>query len=231
MKKIELAHLLDAGVHLGHKANRWNPKMFPYIYTERNQVHIIDLIQTIKFLRLACTFSENAARNNETFLFIGTNKYTAPLITAESERCGAFYINHRWLGGMLTNWGTIKNRIERLKYLEEQERLTTFKNIPKKEAAKLKKELEKLKKYFSGVKEMKKLPDNIIIIDQRNDIIAVKEALSLNIQVISILDTNCDPDLATIPIPGNDDSIKSLKYLISSLVDSICLGHKTDKKI
>ena len=231
MKKIELAHLLEAGVHLGHKANRWNPKMFPYIYTERNQVHIIDLIQTIKFLKLACIFSENAARNNESFLFIGTNNYTAPLITSEAERCGAFYINYRWLGGMLTNWETIKNRIERLKYLENQEQLTAFKNIPKKEAAKLKKELEKLKKYFNGVKEMKKLPENILIIDQRNDIIAVKEALSLNIQVISILDTNCDPDLATIPIPGNDDSIKSLKYLIANLVDSICLGQSSVKKI
>lgn len=226
MKNFELADLLNAGVHLGHKANRWNPKMFPYIYTERNNVHIIDLIQTIKFLKLACTFSENAARNNQTFLFVGTNKYIAPLITKEAERCGAFYINYRWLGGMLTNWGTIRNRINRLKNLEEEERLTSFKNIPKKEATKIKKELEKLKKYFNGVKNMTKLPDNIVIIDQRNDIIAVKEALSLKIQVISILDTNCDPDLATIPIPGNDDSIKSLKYLIVKLVDSICLGQK-----
>nr|YP_011006219.1 30S ribosomal protein S2 [Dictyotopsis propagulifera]WAM63223.1 30S ribosomal protein S2 [Dictyotopsis propagulifera] len=230
MKKIELAHLLDAGVHLGHKANRWNPKMFPYIYTERNNVHIIDLIQTIKFLKLACLFIENAARNNQTFLFVGTNKYTASLITNEAERCNAFYVNYRWLGGMLTNWETVKNRIEHFKKLEEQEHLTQFRNIPKKEATKLKKELEKLRKYFNGVKKMKKLPDNIIIIDQRNDIIAVKEALSLNIPVVSILDTNCDPDLATIPIPGNDDSIKSLKYMIVTLVDSICLGQKNVPK-
>lgn len=224
MKKIELAELLDAGVHLGHKSNRWNPKMFPYIYTERNQVHIIDLIQTIKFLKLACKFSQSAATKNQTFLFVGTNKHTASLITKEAERCGAFYINYRWLGGMLTNWETIKNRIERLKELEIQEKSYFFENIPKKEATRLKKELEKLKKYFSGVKEMKKLPDNILIIDQKNDIIAVKEALSLNIQVISILDTNCDPDLATIPVPGNDDSIKSIKYIVSRIVDYICLG-------
>lgn len=231
MKNIELAELLNAGVHLGHKANRWNPKMFPYIYTERNKIHIIDLIQTIKFLKLACFFSQNASQNNQTFLFVGTNKYTAPLITKEAQRCDAFYINYRWLGGMLTNWDTIKSRINRLKSLEEEQQLTDFKNIPKKEATKLKKELEKLKKYFNGVKNMTKLPDNIVIIDQRNDIIAVKEALSLNIQVISVLDTNCDPDLATIPIPGNDDSIKSLRYLIATLVDSICLGQRLAKSM
>ena len=230
MKKIELAHLLDAGVHLGHKSNRWNPKMFPYIYTERNRVHIIDLIQTIKFLKLACTFSQSAASKNQTFLFVGTNKHIASLITSEAERCGAFYVNYRWLGGMLTNWETIKNRIDRLKELEMQEKVDFFRNIPKKEATKLKKELDKLKKYFNGVKEMKKLPNNIVIIDQRNDIIAVKEALSLNIHVISILDTNCDPDLATIPIPGNDDSIKSIKYIVSNIADSICLGHKITAK-
>lgn len=229
MKKIELAHLLDAGVHLGHKSNRWNPKMFPYIYTERRYVHIIDLIQTIKFLKLACKFSETAANKNQNFLFVGTNKSIAPIITSEAQRCGAFYINYRWLGGMLTNWETIRTRIDRLKNLEDQEKETGFKNLPKKEAANLKKELEKLKKYFNGVKEMKKPPENIVIVDQKNDIIAVKEALSLDMQVISILDTNCDPDLATIPIPGNDDSIKSVKYLLGNLVDSICLGQQANK--
>lgn len=226
MKKIELADLLEAGVHLGHKANRWNPKMFPYIYTERNQVHIIDLIQTIKFLKLACAFIQKAASKNQTFLFVGTNSHTSTLMTSEAERCNAFYVNYRWLGGMLTNWETIQPRIERLKELEKQEKFNAFKSVPKKEATKLKKELDKLKKYFNGVKEMKKLPDILVIIDQKNDIIAVKEALSLNIQVISVLDTNCDPDLATIPIPGNDDSINSIRYIIGTLADSICLGQK-----
>lgn len=226
MAKIELAQLLDAGVHLGHKAHRWNPKMFPYIYTERNGVHILDLIQTIEFLKRACDFSNKAAQKNQTFLFVGTKKQASSLIANEAQRCGAFYINHRWLGGMLTNWVTIKNRIQRLKDLEEQEKKDSFKNLPKKEVSNLKKELEKLRKYFNGVKEMENIPDIIIIIDQKREIIAIQEALSLGIPIISILDTNCDPNLTTIPIPGNDDAISSIKYIIKNLVDSICLGQQ-----
>nr|QWK41791.1 ribosomal protein S2 [Protohalopteris sp.] len=226
MAKIELAQLLDAGVHLGHKAHRWNPKMFPYIYTERNGVHILDLIQTTEFLKRACDFSKKAAQKNQTFLFVGTKKQAASLIANEAQRCGAFYVNHRWLGGMLTNWVTIKNRIHRLKDLEEQEKNNFFKNLPKKEVSNLKKELEKLKKYFNGVKGMEKIPDIIVIIDQKREIIAIQEALSLEIPIISILDTNCDPSLTTIPIPGNDDAISSIKYIIKNLVDSICLGQQ-----
>lgn len=226
MAKIELAQLLEAGVHFGHKAQRWNPKMFPYIYAERNGIHILDLIQTTEFLKRACDFSKKAAQRNQTFLFIGTKKQSNFLIAKEAQRCGAFYINHRWLGGTLTNWVTIKGRIQRLKDLEEQEKSTLFKNLPKKEASNLKKELEKLKKYFGGVKEMKKIPNIIVIIDQKREIIAIKEALSLNIPVISILDTNCDPNLATIPIPGNDDAISSIKYIVKNLADSICLGQQ-----
>ncbi|CAM9091962.1 unnamed protein product [Sphacelaria rigidula] len=228
--KIVLAQLLDAGVHLGHRARRWNPKMFRYIYTERNGVHILDLIQTIQLLKRACEFSREAVRKNQTFLFVGTKTQAASLIASEAKRCGAFYINHRWLGGMLTNWDTIKNRIQRLRDLEEQEKNNSFNNLPKKEVSNLKKELEKLKKYFNGVKEMKKIPDIIVLIDQKREIIANKEALSLNIPIISILDTNCDPSLATIPIPGNDDSVSSIKYIIKDLVDSICLEQQNSLK-
>ena len=231
MAKIELAQLLDAGVHFGHKANRWNPKMFPYIYAERNGIHILDLIQTTEFLKRACDFSKKAARKNQTFLFAGTKKQTASLIANEATNCGAFYINHRWLGGMLTNWVTIKSRIDRLNYLEDQEKLNLFVNLPKKEASDLKKELEKLKKYFNGVKAMKQIPDIIVIIDQKREIIAIQEALSLDIPIISILDTNCDPNLATIPIPGNDDSIRSIKYIIQNIADSIRSGQKNSIKV
>jgi len=231
MAKIELAQLLDAGVHFGHKANRWNPKMFPYIYAERNGIHILDLIQTTEFLKRACDFSKKAARKNQTFLFVGTKKQTASLIANEAKNCGAFYVNHRWLGGMLTNWVTIKSRIDRLNSLEEQEKLNSFVNLPKKEASDLKKELEKLKKYFNGVKEMKQIPDIIVIIDQKREIIAIQEALSLDIPIISILDTNCDPNLATIPIPGNDDSIRSIKYIIKNIADSIRLGQKNSLNV
>nr|YP_009243712.1 ribsomal protein S2 [Sargassum horneri]AKO62483.1 ribsomal protein S2 [Sargassum horneri]QJC59357.1 ribosomal protein S2 [Sargassum horneri]QNU09330.1 ribosomal protein S2 [Sargassum horneri]UVW81120.1 30S ribosomal protein S2 [Sargassum horneri] len=227
MAKIELAQLLEAGVHFGHKAQRWNPKMFPYIYAERNGIHILDLIQTTEFLKRACDFSKKASSKNQTFLFVGTKRHTASLVASEAQKCGAFYINHRWLGGTLTNWVTIKERIERLNNLEEQEKLTSFKNLPKKEASYLKKELEKLKKYFNGVKGMKKLPDILIIIDQKREIIAIQEAISLNIPIISIIDTNCDPNLATIPIPGNDDSIRSIKYIIKNIADSICLGQQS----
>nr|YP_011006643.1 30S ribosomal protein S2 [Halosiphon tomentosus]WAM63788.1 30S ribosomal protein S2 [Halosiphon tomentosus] len=226
MAKIELAQLLDAGVHFGHKAHRWNPKMFPYIYAERNGIHILDLIQTTEFLKRACDFSKKASAKKQTFLFVGTKKHAASLIASEAQKCGAFYINHRWLGGMLTNWVTIKSRIDRLNDLEEQEKLNSFNNLPKKEASNLKKELEKLKKYFNGVKGMKKIPDILVIIDQKREIIAIQEALSLDIPIISILDTNCDPNLATIPIPGNDDSIRSIKYILRNISDSICLGQQ-----
>ncbi|CAN0310858.1 unnamed protein product, partial [Ectocarpus sp. 6 AP-2014] len=167
MAKIELAQLLDAGVHFGHKAHRWNPKMFPYIYAERNGIHILDLIQTTEFLKRACDFSKRASAKKQTFLFVGTKKQAASLIALEAQKCGAFYINHRWLGGMLTNWVTIKSRIDRLNALEEQEKINSFSNLPKKEAANLKKELEKLQKYFNGVKGMKKVPDILVIIDQK----------------------------------------------------------------
>lgn len=227
MAKIELAQLLEAGVHFGHKAHRWNPKMFPYIYTERDGVHILDLIQTAELLKQACDFAQAASEEGKTFLFVGTKRQAASVVAREAQRCGAHYVNHRWLGGMLTNWITLKTRIQRLKDLEAQQNEGILDNLPKKEGAKLNKELERLRKYFTGVKTMEDIPDIILIIDQKCEITAIKEAVSLNIPIISILDTNCDPDLATIPIPGNDDAIRSIKYIVQKLSDSICLGKQT----
>ncbi|CAM9107424.1 unnamed protein product [Chrysoparadoxa australica] len=226
MAKIQLAQLLEAGVHFGHKAHRWNPKMFPYIYTERDGVHILDLIQTAELLSQACDFVQTASSEGKTFLFVGTKRQAASVIAREANRCESYYINHRWLGGMLTNWSTLKNRIQYLKELEKNEKDGIIDNLPKKEAAKLKKELERLRKYFNGVKEMTSRPDIIIVVDQKREITAIKEARSLNIPIISILDTNCDPDLTDIPIPGNDDAIRSINYILQNLTDNILLGQQ-----
>jgi len=195
MANFELAQLLEAGVHYGHKAYRWNPKMFPYIYTERDGIHILDLVQTISLLKKACDFVADASSEGKTFLFVGTKRQAASIVALEAKRCSSYYINHRWLGGMLTNWNTFTSRIERLKTLEEQEASGHFESLTKKESAMAKKELEKLRKYLNGVKDMKKRPDIIIVIDQKREMTAIKEALKLKIPIISILDTNCDPDL------------------------------------
>jgi small subunit ribosomal protein S2 len=224
MAKIELAQLLEAGVHFGHKAYRWNPKMFPYIYTERDGVHILDLIQTADLLKQACEFVQTAAEDNKTFLFVGTKRQATNVIAQQAKRCGASYVNHRWLGGMLTNWNTVQTRIARLKDLEQQEADGLLESLPKKEAAQLKSEVNRLRKYFSGLKDMQGPPDVIIIVDQKCEMTAIKEARTLNIPIVSLLDTNCDPDLADIPIPANDDSIRSIKYIIQNLTDSICLA-------
>jgi small subunit ribosomal protein S2 len=227
MSKFELVELLEAGVHFGHKAKNWNPKMSPYIYTEKDGVHILDLIQTSLLLKQACNFVETASQTGKTFLFVGTKRQAAGVIELEAERCGANYINYRWLGGMLTNWVTFKTRIQRLKDLEKSHEEGFLYTLPKKEAAKLGKELERLKKYFRGVKTMVKEPDIIIVIDQKIEMIAIKEALSLNKTIVSILDSNCDPDLVTVPIPGNDDAMRSIKYIIEKLADSIYIGQTT----
>ena len=228
MADIKLAELLEAGVHFGHKAYRWNPKMFPYIYTERNNIHILDLVQSAQLLKEANTYIKNAAAEGKTFLFIGTKRQANAVIATEALRANSFYVNHRWLGGMLTNWVTLKKRIEYLKSLEEQEANNSLELLPKKEAAIRKKELEKLRNHLNGIKEMKKLPDVAIIVDQKREITAIKECRSLGIPVISILDTNCDPDLVDIPIPGNDDAIKSIKLILQSLTDNILIGQGKD---
>jgi small subunit ribosomal protein S2 len=231
MANLELAQLLEAGVHYGHKAYRWNPKMFPYIYTERDGIHILDLVQTIHLLKQACDFVNNAASDGKTFLFVGTKRQAAAAIAQEAKRCSSYYINHRWLGGMLTNWKTFTSRIERLKLLEEQEASGHFEILTKKESSIRKKELEKLRKYLNGVKNIKKQPDILIVIDQKREMNAIKEALKLKIPIISILDTNCDPDLIDVPIPGNDDALRSIKFILQKLANQIILGQQNKKFI
>ena len=231
MASIKLAQLLEAGVHFGHKINRWNPKMFPYIYTERDGIHILDLVQTISLLKKACDFVADASSEGKTFLFVGTKRQAASIVALEAKRCSSYYINHRWLGGMLTNWNTFTSRIERLKTLEEQEASGHFESLTKKESAMAKKELEKLRKYLNGVKDMKKRPDIIIVIDQKREMTAIKEALKLKIPIISILDTNCDPDLVDIPIPGNDDALRAIKFIIQNLTNQIITGKQNRKFI
>ena len=224
MADLTLAQLLDAGVHFGHKAYRWNPKMFPYIYTERNNIHILDLVQSAQLLKEANAYVKSEASKDKVFLFIGTKRQASSLIAQEAKRCDSYYVNHRWLGGMLTNWVTLKSRIERLKTLEKEEADQVFNLLPKKEASLRRKELEKLRKHLNGVKDMPRVPDVAIIVDQKREMTAVRECRKLGIPIISILDTNCDPDLVDIPIPGNDDAVRSIKLILQSLTDSINSG-------
>ena len=224
MSDITLSELLEAGVHFGHKAYRWNPKMFPYIYSEVNNIHILDLVQSATLLKEANAYLEEAAREGKTFLFVGTKRQASTLVVQEAKRCDSFYVNYRWLGGMLTNWSTLKERITYLKNLEEQEANNTFDLLTKKEATLRKKELKKLRQYLDGVKTMSNIPDVAIIIDQKREMTAIKECRKLGIPVVSILDTNCDPDLIDVPIPGNDDAVRSIKLILKSLTDSIIAG-------
>jgi small subunit ribosomal protein S2 len=226
MCDTNLSQLLEAGVHFGHKAYRWNPKMFPYIYSEVNNIHILDLVQSATLLKEANNYVRSAAIKEKTFLFVGTKRQASTLIAQEAKRCDSFYVNHRWLGGMLTNWSTLKERIERLKNLEQQEAENTFNLLTKKEASLRRKELEKLRQHLEGLKTMNSLPDVVIIIDQKRELTAIRECRKLRIPIVSILDTNCDPDLVDIPIPGNDDAVRSIKLILQSLTNSIMLGKK-----
>ena len=229
MSNISLSQLLEAGVHFGHKAYRWNPKMFPYIYSEVNNIHILDLVQSASLLQEANVYLESAASQGKKFLFVGTKRQASTLIAQEAKRSNSFYVNHRWLGGMLTNWTTLKDRIEWLKTLEQQEADNIFNLLPKKEASLRRKELQKLRKHLDGIKNMDDLPDIAIIIDQKREMTAIRECRKLGIPIVSILDTNCDPDLVDIPIPGNDDAVRSIKLILKSLTDSIIKG-KTELK-
>lgn len=227
MNHFQIAELLEAGVHYGHKIYRWNPKMFPYIYTERNGIHILDLVQTNHLLKQACNFVTDSAAAGKTFLFIGTKRQAAVVIAQEAKRCSSYYINNHWVNGMLTNWETFASRIKKLKELEEQNASEYFdKSLTKKELAFARKQLDKFTKNLNGVKNMEKRPDVIIVIDQKREIRAIKEALKSKIPVIGILDTNCDPDLVTIPIPGNDDNLRSIKFIIQKLANAILLGQQ-----
>ncbi len=227
MSDVSLSQLLEAGVHFGHKAYRWNPKMFPYIYSEVNNIHILDLVQSATLLKKANNYVQSAAREKKSFLFVGTKHQASTLIAQEAKRCESFYVNHRWLGGMLTNWSTLRARIAYLKDLEQQEANGTFTMLTKKEAVLRQKELKKLRRHLDGIKNMQCLPDVAIIIDQKREITAIKECKKLGIPIISILDTNCDPDLVDIPIPGNDDAVRSIKLILKSLTDNIISGRST----
>jgi len=224
MPVVSLAQLLESGVHFGHQTRRWNPKMDQYIYTARNGVHIIDLVQTAQLMEEAYTYVRNASEQGKKFLFIGTKRQAAGIIAQEASRCGAYYINQRWLGGMLTNWATIKTRVERLKELERREEIGALDLLPKKEASVLRRELEKLQKYLGGIKTMRKLPDVVIIVDLRREYNAIQECQKLNIPIVSLLDTNCDPDVVDVPIPANDDAIRSIKLIVGKLADAIYEG-------
>nr|QCI04784.1 ribosomal protein S2 [Bornetia secundiflora] len=226
MSIVSLEELLEAGVHFGHQSRRWNPKMFPYIYTERNGIHIIDLVQTSQLLNDAYEFVKNAAKGGKTFLFLGTKRQAAGIISQEALRSQSYYVNQRWLGGMLTNWITIKTRVERLKELEKQYASGLIDMMPKKEAALVKKELDKLRKHLNGIKDMNKIPDLVIIVDQKKETTAIQECIKLGIPTICLLDTNCNPEVIDIPIPANDDAIRSIKLVITKIADAILEGRQ-----
>ncbi len=229
MSVISMKQLLEAGVHFGHQTRRWNPKMAEYIFTERNGIYIIDLQKTVKKIEEAYFFVRELAMNGESILFIGTKKQAQESIKEEAERCGQFYVNQRWLGGMLTNFKTIKKRIERLNELTEMEENGIFDVLPKKEVIKLKGEMEKLEKNLGGIKEMKDLPGAVFIVDPRKEHIAVLEARKLGIPIVAIVDTNCDPDEVDYVIPGNDDAIRAVKLIASKIADAVIEGRQGEQ--
>ena len=221
MAVISMKQLLEAGVHFGHQTRRWNPKMAEYIFTERNGIYIIDLQKTVKKIDDAYFFIREVAANGGDVLFVGTKKQAQDSIKEEAERCGQYFVNARWLGGMLTNFKTIKKRIERLNKLTEMEQDGTFEVLPKKEVIKLKGEMEKLEKYLGGIKNMKKQPGALFVVDPRKERNAILEARRLGIPVVAIVDTNCDPDDADYVIPGNDDAIRAVKLIAGRMADAI----------
>ena len=221
MSVISMKQLLEAGVHFGHQTRRWNPKMAPYIYTERNGIYIIDLQKSVGMVDDAYNAVVDIVKDGGKILFVGTKKQAQDAIRTEAERCGMYYINERWLGGMLTNFKTIQSRIKRMKDIETMAEDGTFEVLPKKEVLQLKKELEKLQKNLGGIRDMKKLPDAIFIVDPKKERICVQEAHTLNIPLIGICDTNCDPEELTYIIPGNDDAIRAVKLIVSKMADAV----------
>ena len=221
MSVISMKQLLEAGVHFGHQTRRWNPKMAPYIYTERNGIYIIDLQKSVGMVDDAYKAVADIAADGGTILFVGTKKQAQDAIAVEAERCGMYYVNERWLGGMLTNFKTIQSRIARLKAIETKEQDGTFEVLPKKEVIELKKELAKLQKNLGGIKEMKRLPDAIFVVDPKKERICVQEAHTLGMPLIGICDTNCDPEELDYVIPGNDDAIRAVKLIVSKMADAV----------
>ena len=221
MSVISMKQLLEAGVHFGHQTRRWNPKMAPYIYTERNGIYIIDLQKSVGKVDEAYDAVFDIAEQGGTILFVGTKKQAQDAIKQEAERCGMYYVNERWLGGMLTNFKTIESRIARLKEIEAMAEDGTFDVLPKKEVTNLKKELEKLQKNLGGIKDMGRIPDAIFIVDTKKERICVQEAHALGIPLIGIADTNCDPDELDYVIPGNDDAIRAVKLIVGKMADAV----------
>ena len=230
MGVVSMKQLLEAGVHFGHQTRRWNPKMAPYIFTERNGIYIIDLQKTVKKLDEAYAFIKSVAENGDNVLFVGTKKQAGDSVKEEALRAGAYYVNARWLGGMLTNFATIRRRIARLKQLRTMQEDGTFDLLPKKEVIKLNLEIEKLEKFMGGIKYMTSMPGALFIVDPRKERIAVAEAKKLNIPIVAIVDTNCDPDDADYVIPGNDDAIRAVKLIAGAMADAIIEGRQGEQQ-
>ena len=229
MAVISMKQLLEAGVHFGHQTRRWNPKMAAYIFTERNGIYIIDLQKTVKKLEEAYFFVRDTAAAGESILFVGTKKQAQDAIKEEAERCGQFFVNARWLGGMLTNFKTMRTRINRLNQLKKMQEDGTFDLLPKKEVIKLQLEIAKLEKYLGGVKEMKKLPGAMFVVDPRKEKNAIAEAKKLGIPVVAIVDTNCDPDEVDYVIPGNDDAIRAIKLISQTMANAVLEGKQGEQ--
>ena len=226
---VTMKQLLEAGVHFGHQTRRWNPKMAPYIFTERNGIYIIDLQKTVKKLEEAYLFVRKLSENGENILFVGTKKQAQESIRDEATRAGSFFVNARWYGGMLTNFRTIRHRIDRLSQLRKMEEDGTFELLTKKEVAKLRKEIETLEKFLGGIKDMKKLPGALFVVDPRKEHIAVSEARKLHIPIVAIVDTNCDPDEIDYVIPGNDDAIRAVKLISGIMANAMLEGRQGEQ--
>ncbi|EPC42825.1 30S ribosomal protein S2 [Lacticaseibacillus paracasei subsp. paracasei Lpp229] len=226
MAVLSMKQLLEAGVHFGHQTRRWNPKMKPYIFTERNGIYIIDLQKTVKMIDDAYNFVKEEAQNGGVFLFVGTKKQAQDAIAEEAIRAGQYYVNHRWLGGTLTNWNTIQTRIKRLKDIKKMATDGTFDVLPKKEVSLLKKQQDKLEKFLGGIEDMPRIPDVLFIVDPRKEKIAVQEAQKLNIPIVAMVDTNTDPDDIDVIIPSNDDAIRAVRLITSKMADAIIEGNQ-----
>ena len=226
MAVVSMKQLLEAGVHFGHQTRRWNPKMAPYIYMERNGIYIIDLQKTVKRLEEAYSFVRDTASNGGTILFVGTKKQAQDAVKEEAERVGIYFVNARWLGGMLTNFKTMRTRIDRLQQLRKMQEDGTFDMLPKKEVIKLTGEIAKLEKYLGGVKDMRRLPSILFVIDPRKERNAIAEARKLHIPIVAIVDTNCDPDEVDYPIPGNDDAIRAIRLISSTMANAVQEGRQ-----
>lgn len=231
MSVISMKQLLEAGVHFGHQTRRWNPKMAPYIFTERNGIYIIDLQQTVKILDNIYNYVRDVASEGGIVLFVGTKKQAQQSVQEEAIRCGQYYVNHRWLGGTLTNWQTIQKRVQRMKAIDRMEEDGTFSVLPKKEVLDLNREREKLYQNLGGISEMPRIPDVLFVVDPRKEYIAVQEARKLNIPVVAMVDTNCDPDEIDYVIPSNDDAIRAIKLIAQTIADACIEGHQANEEV